>query len=154
LQLAFPLYISMVPLSALTIAIDGERLLCDGFSLHETIRFGRLKFIADCFGGLSLSPRGDGLETALMGSTHNRPPSLLWAMIGDSTKEFHMAFGREGGSSLPSLRRHCAGASPAPATTIALPEDTPTPHAMTTIPPRPVVPQLDTNLSFEQWCIH
>jgi hypothetical protein len=54
----FPLDVSMVPSSALTISADSEHLLCGGFSLCETIHFGRLEFITDCFGGLSLSRRG------------------------------------------------------------------------------------------------
>jgi hypothetical protein len=46
----------MVQTSMLIITTDGERLMCDGFSLGETVLFGSLEFIADCFGGLSLSP--------------------------------------------------------------------------------------------------
>jgi hypothetical protein len=45
----------------LIIAIGGECLLCDGFSLGETICFGSLEFIADRFGGLILSPMGGGV---------------------------------------------------------------------------------------------
>jgi hypothetical protein len=48
----------MVHSSTLVVATDGERLTCGAFSLIKTIHFGSLKFIADCFGGLSLSPRG------------------------------------------------------------------------------------------------
>jgi hypothetical protein len=53
----FPLNVQMVYSSMLTIATDGERLTCGGFSLKETICFGSLEFIADCFGVLSLSSR-------------------------------------------------------------------------------------------------
>jgi hypothetical protein len=48
----------MVPSSALAVAVGGERLSCDGFSLSETIRFGNLEIITNGFGGLSLSPWG------------------------------------------------------------------------------------------------
>jgi hypothetical protein len=44
-------------LSMLAIATNEERLMCGGFSLGETILFGSLECIADCFGSLSLSPR-------------------------------------------------------------------------------------------------
>jgi hypothetical protein len=46
----------MVPSSALSIAVGGERLLCDGFSLGETIHIGNLKFITNRFGYLSHPP--------------------------------------------------------------------------------------------------
>jgi hypothetical protein len=102
LQRAFPLDILMVPSSALALAANGEPLSCDGFSLGETICFGSLEFIAECFGGLSLSPRRDGLDAAAMGSTRNGPPSSLRALIGDSTEEFHMASdGDRGGPTSP-----------------------------------------------------
>jgi hypothetical protein len=74
---AFPLYVLMVPSLELAVTADGECLSCGGFSLSETIRFGSLKFIADRFGGLSLSPTGDGLDAIAMGSAHGGPPSLL-----------------------------------------------------------------------------
>jgi hypothetical protein len=55
LQRAFPLDVMMVPSSALTVATDGEHLLCGGFSLGETIHFGSLESIADRFRGGPLS---------------------------------------------------------------------------------------------------
>jgi hypothetical protein len=60
LQRAFPLDIPMIPSSALAVVAGDERLLSSGFSLGETICFGSLEVIADHFGGLSLSPTGDG----------------------------------------------------------------------------------------------
>jgi hypothetical protein len=56
LQHVFPLDVLMVPLSMLVVATGGERLLCGGFTLGETICFGCLEFITNRFGGLSLSP--------------------------------------------------------------------------------------------------
>jgi hypothetical protein len=135
LQHTFHLDVRMVPSSALIIATDGERLPCGGFSLNETIRFGSLKFITNCFGGLSLSPRGDSTDAAIMGSTHNRPPTLLRAMIGESTEEFHTTSGGEGGLGPASPRRRGNGAPPSPAMTISQSEDTLTTQAMMMIPP-------------------
>jgi hypothetical protein len=48
----------MVHSSMLAITTNGERLMCGGFSLSETVRFGNLEFIADHFDNLSLSPEG------------------------------------------------------------------------------------------------
>jgi hypothetical protein len=67
LQHAFPLEVLMVPSSMLTVAVDGEHLMCDGFSLSETIRLGIFEFIIDYFGGLSFSRRSGSLGTAFMG---------------------------------------------------------------------------------------
>jgi hypothetical protein len=119
LQRAFPLDVLMVPSSVLTITADSERMSCDGFSLGETIRFGNLEFITDYFSDLSFCPRKDGSDVVIMGSTHSGPPSLLRAMIRDSTEEFQMASGGEKGSILPSPRRHGARAPPALTTTIS-----------------------------------
>jgi hypothetical protein len=59
----FPLDVLMIHSSTLVVTTDNwrtkKRLTCGGFSLNETIRFGSLKFITDCFGGLTISPRGD-----------------------------------------------------------------------------------------------
>jgi hypothetical protein len=99
---AFPLDVMMVHSSAFTVSTDGERLTCGGYSLGEIVRSGSLEFIADCFNGVSLSPRRNNSSTAFMGSTHNGPPSPLWAMIEDSTEEFYMTSSGEGGP-WPSL---------------------------------------------------
>jgi hypothetical protein len=82
LQRTFPLDVPMVPSSTLTIAADGERLSCSRFSLSETIHFGSLKFIIDCFDDLSLSPMGDSSDAIVMGSAHGGPPSPLQAWRG------------------------------------------------------------------------
>jgi hypothetical protein len=97
LQHAFSLYVLMVPASVLIVTTSGERLLCDGFTLGETICFGSLEFIADYFSGLSLSPRRDGSDAVVVGSSRSEPPSRLRAMIGDSLEEFHTTSDGEGG---------------------------------------------------------
>jgi hypothetical protein len=122
LQHGFPLDVLMVSSPVLAIAANGEHLSCDGFSLDETICFGSLEYIAGCIGDLSLAPRRDGLEAAILGSSHSRPPSPLRAMIGDSTEEFHRASHEEGGINVPS------------STTISLLENTLTTQAMVMIP--------------------
>jgi hypothetical protein len=50
-QCAFPLYVLMVPLSALTVAANGDHLTCGGFSLSETVRLGSFEFITDYIDG-------------------------------------------------------------------------------------------------------
>jgi hypothetical protein len=150
LQHAFPLDIPMVPSLALTVTDDGERLSCGGFSLSETIHFGRLEFIADGFGGLSLSHMGDGSDTIVMASTCGGPPSPLWAMTGDSIEEFHKTSNGEGRIDLPSPRRHDTVASPAPATTTSWPESTPAAQATKNILLRQATPWLDTDLLLER----
>jgi hypothetical protein len=154
LQCAFHLYILMVPSSALAITTDVECLSCGGFSLIQTICFGSLEFITDCFSSLSLSPRGDGSDATFMGSTRSGPPSPLWAMIGDSIKEFHTSLGRGGGPGHPSPRRHAVGAPPVPTTTTAWLEDTSTTQAMTMIPPLTTAPRPNTNLPIERQRAH
>jgi hypothetical protein len=102
LQLAFPLYVLMVLSLMLIVIVDGECLSCNVFSLGETIHFRSLEFTADRFGGLSLSPMGDGSSAAVMGSTHGETPSPLWAMTEDSIEEFDTASDKEGRINLPS----------------------------------------------------
>jgi hypothetical protein len=96
LQCAFPLDVLMVPSSVITIAIDGERLTCDGFSLDKTVHLGNFEFIADYFSSLSLSPKRGAAGVAFMGSTLNGASTPWQATIEDSTEEFLMASCREG----------------------------------------------------------
>jgi hypothetical protein len=105
-SVCFPLDVLMVHSSTLAISTDAEHLTCGGFSLGETIRFGSLQFITNCFGGLSLSPRRNDLGAPLMGLTHSGQPSPLWAMIDDSTEEFYIVSSRDGGFDLFSSRSH------------------------------------------------
>jgi hypothetical protein len=105
LQHAFPLDVSMVHSSAFAISVDGECLMCGGFSLGKTIHFGSLEFIIDYFDSLSLSSKMNDSSTAFMGSTRSGSPSLR-AMIEDSIEEFYMASSGEGSSGLPVSWRH------------------------------------------------
>jgi hypothetical protein len=97
----FSLDVLMVHSSMLTIATNGERLTCGGFSLGKTIHFESLEFITDCFCGLSLSPKGSDSGAIFMGTTHSGSPSLQ-AMIEDSTNDLYTTSCREGSSGLPT----------------------------------------------------
>jgi hypothetical protein len=63
----------MVHSSVLAFSTDGERLMCGGFSLAETVHFGSLEFITDCFGNQSLSHGRNDSRAAFMGSTRSGP---------------------------------------------------------------------------------
>jgi hypothetical protein len=97
LQHAFPLGVPMVHSSVLAISTNGECLTCGGLSLGKTVAFGSLDFITDCFGGLSLSPRWGDSSTSIMGTPCSRPPTPLWAIIEDYTKELFTTSSGEGG---------------------------------------------------------
>jgi hypothetical protein len=154
LQRAFPLDVSMVPSSMLIVTADGEHLTCGGFSLGETVLLGSFEFIADYFGGLGLSPRRNNSYTTFMGSTHCGSPSPRWAMMEDSTEEFHMMSSGDGGFGLPSSRRCGTGALPAPITTKAWMETAPATQALMTVPLWAAVPRSDIDLPIEQWHDH
>jgi hypothetical protein len=66
----------MVPSSAILVVANSERLTCSGFSLCETVCLGNFEFIADYFGGLSLSLRRGDEGTAFMGSTRSGASTL------------------------------------------------------------------------------
>jgi hypothetical protein len=138
----------MVPSSVITVAIDGERLMCSGFSLGETICLGNFEFIVDYFSSLSLSPRRGDSGAAFMGSTRSGIPSPRQTMIEDSAKEFLMVSSGEGGFSLPSPHRHDMGAPPALVATIPWMENAPATQATMTVPPWNVAPRPDIGLLF------
>jgi hypothetical protein len=71
LQCAFPLDVLMVPSSVIAVVADGEHLTCGGFSLGVTVCLGNFEFIADYFGGLSLSPRRADTGATFMGSSRS-----------------------------------------------------------------------------------
>jgi hypothetical protein len=144
----FPLDVLMVDSSMLAVTTDSERLTCGGFYLGETICFGSLEFIIDCFGSLSFSRKGSDSCTIFVGTTCSRSPSLH-AMIEDSTNEFYMTSSREGSSGLlPSWRRSMR-ALPAPITTTAWPKDALTTQTMMMVPPWTLALRLDTGLPLE-----
>jgi hypothetical protein len=120
----------MVPLSALTIATDDERLSCGGFSLGKMIHFGSLEFIADRFGGLSLSCTWESSDAIAMDSTHGGPPSPQQAMTRHPIEGSSMASNEEGRINFPPPKRRSM------ATTTLRPEKPPTIQATMTIPPR------------------
>jgi hypothetical protein len=96
LQRATPLGILMVPSSSIAITADGEHLACGGFSLSEPVRFGNFEFIADYFGGPSLSPRRGNEGAVVAGSTHSEASTLQRATIEDSIEEFLTVLSGEG----------------------------------------------------------
>jgi hypothetical protein len=63
----------MVHSSVLAVTTNSEHLTCHGFSLGEIICFGSLEFVANYFGGLSLSPKEIDLGAAFRSTTHNGP---------------------------------------------------------------------------------
>jgi hypothetical protein len=88
----------MVHSSTLTVTTNEESLTCGGFSLSETIRFGSLEFIVNCFGSLSFS-RGGGSVALFVGMTRSESLSPQ-AMIEDFLNEFYMP--STGGGALAS----------------------------------------------------
>jgi hypothetical protein len=61
----------MVSSSAIIVTAGGEHLMCDGFSLAETIHVGNFEFIANYFDNLSFSPKRGDVDIAFMASTHS-----------------------------------------------------------------------------------
>jgi hypothetical protein len=108
--------------------------LCDGFSLGETIRFGSLELIADHFGGLSLSPLGNGSGTTAMSPAYGGPPLPQQIMVENPTEGFPTAPSGEGRNDLPFPRRHDVKASPTSTTTMPRPEGPMTDQVVATIP--------------------
>jgi hypothetical protein len=81
----------MVHSSAFALSTNGERLMCSGFSLSETIYFGGHEFITDCFDGLSLSPRRNDSGATFIGSTRSRSlHPILWPEDAMATQAMMM----------------------------------------------------------------
>jgi hypothetical protein len=115
----------MVPASTIAVIADGEHLTCGRFSLSKTVHLRNFEFIADYFGGMSLSHRKGDEGVTFMGSTRGGVSTPRWAMIEDSTEEFLMASSGEGCFSLPSPGRRGVGASLTPITTDTMAEGHP-----------------------------
>jgi hypothetical protein len=113
LQRAFPLDVVMVPSSTIAFTTIDKHLTCGRFSLGKTVHLGNFEFIADYFGGMSLSPRRGDEGAAFMGSTHDGVSTPLRTM----TEDFLMVSSREGSFDFPSPIGHSTGALLAPATT-------------------------------------
>jgi hypothetical protein len=75
LQRAFFLDVLIVPSSAITVATDGECVMCGGFSLGKIDHHGNFEFIPNYFGGMSLSHRRGDSGATFMGSIGSRTPS-------------------------------------------------------------------------------
>jgi hypothetical protein len=146
----FPLDVQMVPSSVLTISTDDKRSVCGGFCLGETAHLGSFEFTTDYFGGLSLSLRRSNSRVAFIGSTHSGSPSPWQALTEDTIEEFYTTSSGEGGSDLPSPRRHETVALPTPVTLTPCMENAPTTQAMTMVPPWTAEPRLDTGLPIER----
>jgi hypothetical protein len=154
LQRAFSLVVPMVPSSAIAVIADGEHLMCGGFSLSETVHLGNFEFIADYFGGLSLSPRRGTVGATFIGPTHSGASTLRRTMIGDSIEEFLTVPNGEGSFDLPSPRRCGMGASLAPITTSLWKENALAAQATMMVPPQTVAPRPDIGFPFEQCHAH
>jgi hypothetical protein len=103
LQHIFPLHVSMVPSSVITVTADGECLTCSGFSLDKIVRLGNFEFISDYFGGLSLSPKRGDAGATFMGSNRSEKSTPRRTMIKDSVEEFLTASSGEGSFTPPPL---------------------------------------------------
>jgi hypothetical protein len=91
----------MFPLSAFAVTANGERLSCVGFSLGETIHFGSLEFIADRFGGLSLSPNCSSFHLRVFlglsnpwGQRQTSTLSILRDNFGERKAKFNLGTSR------------------------------------------------------------
>jgi hypothetical protein len=147
---AFPLDVPMVPSSSIAVAADGEYLMCGGFSLGETVRLGNFEFIADYFGGLSLSPRRGDIDVSFMGPTRSGASTPRRTMIGDFAEEFLTMPSGEGSFGLPSPRRRGTGVLLAPVTITLWKENSLTAQATMTVPPWTAMLWSKTDLPFEQ----
>jgi hypothetical protein len=89
----------------------------------KTICFGSLEFTTDCFGHLSLSPKGNDLGTAFIGMVHSGSPSLH-TILEESSDKGNAASGNGGSYGFPDPRG-CNMVTPiVPITTTPLPEST------------------------------
>jgi hypothetical protein len=123
----------MVHSSTLVITADGKHLTCIGFSLGKTVHFGSLEFITDCFGSLSLSPKGNDPVAIFVGTACIELPSLR-TILEDSTDEFYTTSSREGSSDFPISWRRNMVTPHVPIMTTPRPEDASAPQTIATVP--------------------
>jgi hypothetical protein len=142
----FPQAVLMFPSSSITVATDGERLTCIGFSLGEPVRLGNFEFSANYFSGMSLSPRGSGEGAIFVGSTRSGASTPQQATTEDSTEEYLMTSSGEGGVDHLSPRRCSTGTLLTPTSTTTWKE---APSRMR-FPLRTAVPWPETNYLFER----
>jgi hypothetical protein len=95
----------------LDVTTDGEHLTCGGFSLGETIHYGRLELLADYFSSLSISPMGNDSGVIFMGTASSSSMSLC-TILENSANEFYTTPSREGSSGLHISQRHNMGTPP------------------------------------------
>jgi hypothetical protein len=136
--------------STLVVTTDGEHLTSGGFSLSKIVHFGSLEFITDCFGSLSLSPKGNDSGVIFGEMARSGSPSLC-TILDDSTDELYTTSSGEGGSGLPASRKHSMGTPHAPIMTTPRPEDAPTPQTMMTVPPQTIMQWSNTGQRPERW---
>jgi hypothetical protein len=99
----FPLNVLMVHSPKPTIVTDGHHQTDIAFAPGKTIRLGSLEFIADCFGRLSLSPKGNDSGVVFMGMVHNRSPSLHAILEESADEDDTNSSEGEGAPASPSL---------------------------------------------------
>jgi hypothetical protein len=129
----------MVHLLKPTVTTSGSNILGIELAWGETIRSRNLEFIADRFNNLSLFPEGSDSGAVFVGMAHNESPSLH-VILEDSTSEDD-SISCEGGSSVFPISRECNMVIlVVPIATTPLPEGTPVPLTVPTIPMWTVVP--------------
>jgi hypothetical protein len=84
------------------VVTNGNNLNDGEFAQGETIHFGNMEFITDCFGNMSLSPEGNESCIVFIGMVHSRSPSLH-SILEESSNEGDTASSRGGRSGFPAL---------------------------------------------------
>jgi hypothetical protein len=145
----FPLNVLMVHSLRLTIITDDNHQADVGFTLGETSHFGSLKFIADRFCNLSLSPEGNDSGAAFIGMAHSGSPSLH-TIFKESTDQDDTTSSGGGNSSFPISRGCNMLTLTIPITTTLPPKGTLAHLAIPMIPLRIAALQPDTRLLPDQ----
>jgi hypothetical protein len=137
---SFPLSILMVHSPKPIIVANDNNLTGMGFTLGETIYYGRLEFNADHFVDLTLSPEGNDSGTIFMGMVPSASPSQH-TILEESIDEDDTTSNGMGSSGLP-ISQGCNAVTPtAPITTTSPLENTPVLLTIPTVPLRTAIPQ-------------